>query len=145
MWPVLAKWVTMSKFSKISYFIFTFSIKRLSKWYMICWNRMKIFWATPVWSRQSQQSQLKFSEGSKAKSQSNVALFSPLPFLILITILIITIYSSHFFILSLLLKIRTDAKTTTVSNKKETNRPSALLLHFTSKQKHSSKKTNNQM
>ncbi len=52
MWSVLAKWVTMSTFSKISYF---YSIKRPSKWFMICWNwtkkwhqneknRVKVFW-----------------------------------------------------------------------------------------------------
>ncbi len=58
-------------------------------------------WAAPIWSQHSkfrEKTDLDFSEGSEAKSPSNIASFSPVLFLI-----IIINHNIAFFILSLLL------------------------------------------
>ncbi len=59
-------------------------------------------WAAPIWTQHSkfrEKTDLDFSEGSEAKSPSNVASFSPVLFLIIITIN----HNIAFFIWSLLL------------------------------------------
>ncbi len=50
LWPVLAKWVTMS--------IFTLSIKRPSKWYIIYWN----------WTKMTELHLFEIDEVSKVRS-----------------------------------------------------------------------------